>query len=150
MKITAHNFPKEMDNAGGSAFRHWSMLFYYKGVFVGFENHDEVSYALTNPKSKWRRGSQDSCLNDNPMPRPENGELVKIDRLPGKALDIAKIYAQEAWRLVSIKVEENRIKKLNIEEKKEKERLLKMQKIESTWINLKELESSPIQNQTKG
>ena len=49
MEIT--NF-EVCDDYGGGAFRHWCMLYKHKGIFIGFDNHDWVEYASTDPNAE--------------------------------------------------------------------------------------------------
>src|SRR5690349_17225129 len=86
---------KYCDNFGGSAFRSWYMLMKYKGIFIGYHNHEWCCMISSDPKAEWWRGCQESRANGDPRPQSRTAKFVSFNDLPevGKKL-VAKWFEE--------------------------------------------------------
>lgn len=127
MEYTPHNF-RCCNTYGGSAFRKWCMLYKHKAVFIGFDNHEWIELASSDPNAEWKRGCQDSCAHGNPRPYSKNAYLLPITSLPKEFQPTAFKWVAEAKEickekiLAQIKLEkEKKIEEENLKNKKYKE-----------------------------
>jgi hypothetical protein len=94
------------------------MLYKYRGIFIGFDNHSWVEFASTDPDAKWTLGCQDSCAYGDPYPSSV-AKLVSISCLPVSAQVTAKRWIEEAKAICVEKIKNHEEQKEN--ERKEKE-----------------------------
>lgn len=108
---------------GGSAHSNWYALYFYKGVFIGYHNHDFCILALTDPDAKFTYGCQDSCCYGNPLPKPTNKDvkirsyLAMPEETHQKIIELAREAIKEVGVLVEKMQEEENIER----NKKQKE-----------------------------
>jgi len=89
-------------DSGGSSFRNWCALFFYRGVFAGYKNHKPCAYYLTaGPDTKWRKGCQDSRAHGNPLPRPVTGELRNVSDAPEEIRAQLLRLVEDAYKVVA-------------------------------------------------
>lgn len=105
--INVHHFI-QIANLRGSCYRKWCAFLHYKGIMIGFINHDWVVLASSDPKAEWVPGCQDSCaINVDCMPKPTDGKarLVSMDDLPKQARPLAEQWVREAIDIARQKID---------------------------------------------
>ena len=104
-------------DSGGSAFRTWCALYFHRGVFIGFHNHDWIVCALSDPSAKWSRGCQHSACNGDPWPQVVSGKLLGYgNRIPSEIQSVIDPLVTEAVEIMRVKIEEHKAAKVMEEE----------------------------------
>lgn len=81
------------------------MLMKYKGIFIGFHNHDWIIFASSDPSATWFKGYQNSCGNGDPRPYSKTAHLMSISQLPEETQALAIKWVDEAIEIARVKID---------------------------------------------